>query len=475
MDNTIYIRSRGCSILTLTLLLCFVGAPVECANKIKLLFVGDIMLSRNVAKEINTTHRSPWCACDTFFARYDFVAGNLEGTLASTDEVSARKGESMIFPIDKKDLTYLKDAGFDLLSLENNHALDLGRKSKTESVILLSKSDITGLTLENSPRFLEIKGKTFSFVGINLVPIPNIPATPFPSVDILQKLRLARNLSDVVIVMIHWGSELLEWPNLRQREVADFLTKNGVDIVIGSHPHVVQMPEMVNGKPVFFSLGNHLFDQKYPHTQRGLMAEISIDNTIITCRGLVTGSKRGSYYPMLLDTLSLALDTLVLSHKPFVVENYLLKPISVNDTAAENIGLWAYRNDTLCWKSKPMKLYGAFAAKLDSTTEYLVVQEKHYSNMDNRVALRPYVYSVDAKGIYARWRGSTLAWPLEDFTIINTTPQRLEALHRGDSFLVNKPENSTYRPQLYQWNGFGFRAVSDSINIVNEWNWLLRK
>ena len=54
------------------------------------------------------------------------------------------------------------------------------------------------------------------------------------------------------------GSELLAWPNKRQRESAQWLIKNGADIINGSHPHVAQKPEIFDGKPIFFSLGNHL-------------------------------------------------------------------------------------------------------------------------------------------------------------------------------------------------------------------------
>jgi poly-gamma-glutamate synthesis protein (capsule biosynthesis protein) len=75
-------------------------------------------------------------------------------------------------------------------------------------------------------------------------------------------MRLARSLAELVVVYIHWGSELLDWPNTGQREAAGWLIQNGADVIVGHHPHVVQTPECVRGRPVFFSLGNHVFDQR---------------------------------------------------------------------------------------------------------------------------------------------------------------------------------------------------------------------
>ena len=75
---------------------------------------------------------------------------------------------------------------------------------------------------------------------MNLVKSRDFSKNKIPSVEIKQKLRLARSLASIVIISIHWGSELLEWPNEKQREAAKWLTDNGADLIIGSHPHVVQ-------------------------------------------------------------------------------------------------------------------------------------------------------------------------------------------------------------------------------------------
>jgi poly-gamma-glutamate capsule biosynthesis protein CapA/YwtB (metallophosphatase superfamily) len=79
-----------------------------------------------------------------------------------------------------------------------------------------------------------------ALVTINLVPGRDLSSNQIPSVGIKQKMRLACSLANIVIVSIHWGGELLDWPNKVQRETASWLIKNGADLIIGSHPHVIK-------------------------------------------------------------------------------------------------------------------------------------------------------------------------------------------------------------------------------------------
>jgi len=88
--------------------------------------------------------------------------------------------------------------------------------------------------------------------------------------------------------------------------------------------------------------------------------------------------------------------------------------------------------------------------------------EKHYSSLDREISLRPYVYSVDNNGIYARWRGSALAWPIIDALISPDNNKTLCVLHRGDSFIKIDKTNKIKRFAAYKWNGFGFTGIDDS-------------
>src|ERR1700689_3414779 len=117
------------------------------------------------------------------------------------------------------------------------------------------------------------------------------------SVALDQKIRLARALANLVVVSIHWGDELMDWPSEIQRQDAAWLIARGADLIIGAHPHVVQKPECVLGRPVFFSLGNHVFDQKYPATKQGLIADCRIGRNSLRCSGIRTETPIASSFP----------------------------------------------------------------------------------------------------------------------------------------------------------------------------------
>ena len=92
-------------------------------------------------------------------------------------------------------------------------------------------------------------------------------AVDVPDTDLRQKLRLARSISNFVVVYIHWGSEFLDWPETKQRQAADWLIKNGADIIVGHHPHLVQKPACLHGKTIFL----------FPRKSR-FRPEISVDD-----------------------------------------------------------------------------------------------------------------------------------------------------------------------------------------------------
>lgn len=183
------------------------------------------------------------------------------------------------------------------MTVENNHSLDLGLKGKSKTISALVENSLKSISLENSPYFFNTKGCIISIIAVNLVMNRDSSKYKIPSTELKQKLSLARTFSNIVIVSVHWGSELLEWPNTEQRNSAKWFISNGADIIIGHHPHVVQKPELIDGKPVYFSLGNHLFDQKYSSTKEGLIADIEIKNGKFYCKGIKTLNQINSFNP----------------------------------------------------------------------------------------------------------------------------------------------------------------------------------
>lgn len=472
MGETLYNRKRSIPsgnhrLLTLVLLfvLPFLQTCGEKPKEIRLLFTGDILLSRNVQTEIEQRNSDPWKNLKRLFRSADLVMGNLEGAVGNAvDSISSASG-SPVFDIPGKFIPLLSEAAFNVLSIENNHSRDLGDTGKFSTAEALYRSNISPVSFKNSPQFFKVKDVNIAMVAINLVPDRDNSIQKVPSVELLQKLRMAKNLSNVVVVFIHWGSELLDWPNQTQRDAADWLTKNGADLIIGSHPHVVQKPELKNGKPVFFSLGNHLFDQKYAATKEGLIADCRISNGKLKCTGILTHTSKSSFYPEISGEREYGLPSVKLRAE-LKISGLSLEGVT-NAATKERTILKASADGKKAFTTHAMPVLTVDTTSFDGKNEYLFTLEKHYSNMDGEIGIRPYVYSVTKNGLTARWRGSALAWPLLDAIMLPGDYKILCALHRGDSFMKPDTASRKRRTAAYEWNGFGFTGIADTALCKN--------
>ncbi|MFN7975019.1 MAG: CapA family protein [Acidobacteriota bacterium] len=424
------------------------------ADDVRILFAGDILLGRQVRREIDATGRDPLREVRALLSGADVAGGNLEGA------VGACGAGELCFDLRKDDLALLSAAGFDLLSLENNHAGDTGPDGRAMTESSVRALGLEPLTLERSPVFVHAKGWTIAFVAFSEVPARDGHETG-PSAELARKLRLARALANVVVVSVHWGEELFDWPSARQRRDATWLVEHGADVVMGHHPHVVQAPECVGGKPVFFSLGNHLFDQKYPATKVGLLADCRIEDGVLRCGGIETRTPPGSASPAIVGRDDVADRALALCpcdvNEGLAVGDRTLEP----EGDGLSLSLVARERGRREWRTPEGRLLEASAVTLPSGT-LLYTLEEHASTIDGERAPRPYVYRVTATGLSALWRGSALAWPLVDAVAMPDHPGCLCALHRGDSFLELDPRNRERRTAVYRWNGFGFDVVRDA-------------
>ena len=437
---------------------------VSCRHReeeIRILFTGDILLSRQVKKEYDYRNESPWKDLKPLFHAADLVIGNLEGAVGTVSEPVAPSG-SPIFAINGVDIALLSEAGFNVIGIENNHSYDLGHTGKQNTITRLLENGIHPICFENSPYFISVNGLVLSIVTVNIVPGANYSENPMYSLELKQKLRLARSLANMVVVSIHWGSELLEWTDKTQREAAKWLIAQGVDVIIGSHPHIIQKPDIIDGKPVFFSLGNHLFDQKYPATKRGLIVEITVKNGKYRCAGIITNTASNSFYPKPAESVSFDFPAFTYNSNLFNINGYSLIPVSVFERNESRVVLEAYRDNLLKWRSHPMPLTHISSAKLDGNEEYILALQNYYSTIDKEVDIRPYVYAVDSHGMYSKWRGSALAYPLLDARISPYNSRVLCALHRSDSYIALDKKTTHTRIAAYEWNGFGFSGLPDS-------------
>ena len=440
-------------------------------RQLRILFTGDVLLTRQVAAEIRHRHQSPWVHLDDVLHSADWVGGNLEGAVGASPICREGSANSPCFAIDPSLLGLARAAGFTALGNENNHAGDLGPAGRELTRQALGAADLLPLTFEASPAFVRLGQLTIAVVSVTTVPNhAGIPAE-LPSIALEQKLRLARALANVVVVSIHWGSEFIDWATERQRQQATWLIAHGADVIFGHHPHVVQSPECVAGKPVFFSLGNHVFDQKYPATKEGLIADCQIGDASLSCTALRTRTPSGSSFPKDAHTDPSVGQTLaacpVELHPSLIVSGFMLRPEP--SSPGGNSGEFWIEGFTgpdgteRAWRSRPAPVLSLEAGKMEGSRkpQFLLSLERHESPIDAERDPRPYVYEVGPHGFIARWRGSALAWPLLDARLLPSADGVLCALHRSDSFLVLSPESKGARVAAYRWNGFGFTGISE--------------
>ena len=457
--------------------------PARPVPEIRLLFTGDVLLSRQVAAEIRLKHESPWTNLAHLFRSANWVGGNLEGAVGDASGCVASSEQSPCFGIDASLLPLARTAGFAALGNENNHAGDLGAAGRESTRQALAATGLLPLTFEASPAFLRFGTTTVAVVSISTVPDRQGKPEELPSIALQQKLRLARALANLVVVSIHWGSELLDWPSDQQRRQAQWLVAHGADVILGHHPHVVQMPECVSGKPVFFSLGNHVFDQMYPATKEGLIADCRIRGERVLCGALRTHTANASSFPKAAaddPAARQALATCPVQLSPtLTVSGFALRP-QLSSPADPSGEIWiegfvpGSPSGQRAWRTRPAPVLSLEAGSFRGThgPPLLLSLERHGSPIDSERDPRPYVYEVGPHGFIARWRGSALAWPLLDARVLPGSDGVLCALHRRDSFLVLSPESKGTRVAAYRWNGFGFDGVTDQ-GVVSQCHALL--
>ena len=222
----------------------------------------------------------------------DITIGSLETTFAGED-----RGYSNYPVFNSPDslATGLKDIGVDVISLAGNHALDYGYSGICRTIDVLDNVGISHLgtykSAEDQDKILikDVKGVKIAFInytyGTNGIPVPSDKPYCLNLIDkdlISKQIKQAKGQNvDMIVACMHWGTEYKTSANDEQKELADFLFKSGVDIILGNHPHVLEPMEKKtitlddgSTKDVFvvYALGNFTADQR---------AEITRDSAIL--------------------------------------------------------------------------------------------------------------------------------------------------------------------------------------------------
>ena len=239
------------------------GEPIAERN-LHIMAFGDVMLGRYVRTLIDNFGSKDYVFKNIrgfegrFFKGADVVFANLEGPIKGQGK---KGGTAMSFSFNEDVAQFLKDNGFNLLSIANNHAVDQGWAGRDSTIEALNMAGLPwcGHPSEadkNSVYYNELDGKKFAFVCFHDVTFKlNDPA----AIELIKEVN--KNV-DYVFVSIHWGIEYknrADWSS--QIEPGRAFVDAGADFVIGHHPHVIQNFEIYKGKAIFYSLGNFVFDQ----------------------------------------------------------------------------------------------------------------------------------------------------------------------------------------------------------------------
>jgi len=247
-------------------------ATTEAPNTI--IFVGDVLLGRHVESLMDVHGKNyPFAGLQfSQFSQNPFVVGNFEAAIPVVH--TQTENFNMSFSVAAANIPAMTTAGFTHLSLANNHSLDFGAAAfvNTGEVLGINKLSSFGhptMLTSDSVEILSLAGIDVALIGLHT--LFNSPTAQ----EIEQVLQYAQESSDYQVVYVHWGEEYKTSSNASEQFLAQQLVEAGADLIIGHHPHVVQEVGYIQGVPVFYSLGNYIFDQYFSSgVQTGLLLQL---------------------------------------------------------------------------------------------------------------------------------------------------------------------------------------------------------
>lgn len=250
---------------------------------VRLVFAGDVLLSDHVLNAYERAGGDITGVVDQALldqaAAGDLFIVNQEFPFSSRGQAAPDKQFTFRLPPERVGI--LSQMGIDWVTLANNHALDYGEEALVDTLDTLDQAGIVhvgaGRNLEEAkaPAKAEIKGKRIGLIGATrVIPEtswnassgkPGMLVTYDPAMT-LEAIGRLKESCDFVAVYVHWGIERDERPQEYQRAMGKQYIDAGADLVIGSHPHVLQGIEYYKGKPIVYSLGNFVFGSSIPRT-----------------------------------------------------------------------------------------------------------------------------------------------------------------------------------------------------------------
>lgn len=460
--------------------LCLMNAHLANIEKptrpVSIWVCGDVMTGRGTAPLLQTkrTTLSFW---RDEIERCDLAFCNLEGAFGN-DNFAIQQREKPRLLLDESTPQLLAKTGFDVVSQANNHALDGGENGLRQLRKALQQQGISTVGAqfddEWKPCRTTIRGQKITWLAASVwgrLRSGNARVRSLQNSNLIAQVRTLSQHGERVLVSLHWGIEYSKSPTLGQMHVAHKLIDAGALAVIGHHPHVAQTVEIYKNRPIFYSLGNFLFDRT-PRPQSGLAAILHINGREVSWRTFVIEPQAGKLQAKKLSTRKT-------DFAPFLQGEKLIQQNRGHFLCGEKtsqILTWTKRQtgqDVLrVWKKEgvwkvvarafPRPALALRVGDVDGDgTDEFAVELWQRSKLDMNPKRRLHFYSVrdgrtnHSSGFVPRWRGSALSRPFRSWCFVggnDTKSVDLAAIEYSN-------DRDFMWLSVYRWNRFGFRVL----------------
>ena len=264
-------------------------------NHISLFFAGDFAPCRRMEQLVLTEGAEVFGGLLNHIENSDVACLNLESPLTLTKKALLKTGPS--FKAHPSCARALNTAGFDVVCIANNHIKDYGRVGLLDTINACQSNELktfgSGRDLSEASKILYVnKGKyKVAFIGVaehefSIASELEAGSAPLEIMAITEQIEQAKIQADLVIINIHGGNEYYNLPRPGLREICRYLIRRGADAIMCHHPHVPGAFEIYRDKPIFYSLGNLLFDHSNPPKdwEKGYAVKLNfslVDNRLI--------------------------------------------------------------------------------------------------------------------------------------------------------------------------------------------------
>ena len=251
------------------------------SEPVTMLFTGDVLLSDYVLNNYSNSGIDGVLSPELLQELRDADITVINNEFPFSTRGTQAPDKQFTFRVNPDRVSVLTDMGVDIAGLANNHVLDYGSDALLDTFDTLDSAGIdymgAGVDFSRASALItkEVNGKTFGFLAASrVIPVvswdvqnssPGVFTTYDPS-RLVAAIEAARSSCDYLTVFVHWGIERDEYPQDYQVSMAKQYIDAGADLVIGSHPHVLQGITYYKEKPVFYSLGNFIFNRDIPKT-----------------------------------------------------------------------------------------------------------------------------------------------------------------------------------------------------------------